>query len=139
MYKIIYVLLVVCLVYFHIEHQVNIFLLAVMYYFSINILSYLYFYQDKQRAINNQYRTPNAVLRGTLLLGGTLGGICAMKKFRHKTRQLDYKIAVYASFFVHFFIVLALLYVFFKNHNLLPDALILYVDSLVDSIVPYLL
>ena len=44
-------------------------------------------YNDKSRAIRHQWRIPEKVLFIAAAIGGSLGSICGMYIFRHKTKQ----------------------------------------------------
>lgn len=58
-----------------------------VYLLAINIVTFAMFVLDKQKAIGGEYRTPEAVLLGLSLLGGSMGGILGMKIAHHKTKK----------------------------------------------------
>ncbi|MBI1851301.1 MAG: DUF1294 domain-containing protein [Planctomycetes bacterium] len=52
---------------------------------ATNVVAFLLFAIDKQRARRERSRIPERVLLGEVLVGGTVGGLVAMLAFRHKT------------------------------------------------------
>jgi len=57
------------------------------YLFTINAAALLLMRVDKLLAKNHCRRIPEAVLFGTAVLGGSLGGTLGMFLFRHKTKH----------------------------------------------------
>ena len=60
------------------------------YYILINIVLYVTMVIDKKRAIKDQWRVPEKNMFILAVLGGGLGGLCAMVFKRHKNRHLDF-------------------------------------------------
>lgn len=58
-----------------------------IYLILINALALLLMHWDKRKAKRHQWRIPEAVLLGSALLGGSLGGMIGMAAFHHKTRK----------------------------------------------------
>lgn len=58
---------------------------------TMNILGYLSMWSDKRRAIKGKYRISERTLFAIALLGGSLGSILGMQKFRHKTKHWYFK------------------------------------------------
>ena len=59
-----------------------------MYYLLlINAIGFLLMLIDKRRAVKNRWRIPEKTLLTVALLGGSFGGLLAMKLFRHKTKK----------------------------------------------------
>ena len=58
-----------------------------LYLILINAAAWLLMLIDKRKAQKHQFRIPEKVLLGIGILGGSLGGICGMVMFRHKTRK----------------------------------------------------
>lgn len=56
-----------------------------IYLAVVNIAAFGLFYGDKQSAKRNGERIPELYLLGIALAGGSVGGLLAMKLFRHKT------------------------------------------------------
>jgi uncharacterized membrane protein YsdA (DUF1294 family) len=55
------------------------------YLVLINAASVAMFWYDKNQAKNGGWRVPEKQLQFTALLGGWVGGMWAMEKFKHKT------------------------------------------------------
>lgn len=60
------------------------------YFLLINLITALFFAIDKRKAVNNKWRIPELSLFILALLGGSLGGILAMRIFRHKTNSIKF-------------------------------------------------
>ncbi len=60
------------------------------YYIIINIVLYVTMVIDKKRAIKDQWRIPEKNMYLMAVLGGGLGGLCAMVFKRHKNRHMDF-------------------------------------------------
>ena len=60
------------------------------YYVLINIVLYITMVIDKKKAIKDQWRIPEKNMFILAVLGGGLGGLCAMVFKRHKNRHLDF-------------------------------------------------
>lgn len=57
----------------------------------INVLGYLTMWSDKRKAQRGEYRISEKTLFLVALLGGSIGSIAGMKKFRHKTKHWYFK------------------------------------------------
>jgi uncharacterized membrane protein YsdA (DUF1294 family) len=66
------------------------------YVVAINAIAAWLFWFDKQQAVKHQWRVSERRLHSTALAGGWIGGIWAMKKFRHKTIKKSFKDTYYA-------------------------------------------
>ena len=60
------------------------------YYILINLVLYITMVIDKKRAIKDQWRIPEKNMYLMAVLGGGLGGLCAMVFKRHKNRHMDF-------------------------------------------------
>ena len=60
------------------------------YYILINLVLYITMVIDKKRAIKDQWRIPEKNMFIMAVLGGGLGGLCAMVFKRHKNRHMDF-------------------------------------------------
>ena len=58
-----------------------------VYLSVINLAAFLTFGADKRRAKRRQWRVPERTLFLLALLGGSVGAICGMCAFHHKTRH----------------------------------------------------
>ena len=78
-----------------------------------NVVAFVAYGIDKRKAINGDWRIPEATL---LLLAalGPLGAWLGMESFRHKTRKSKFKYGVSALLILH----AVLLYIFIKTIGL---------------------
>ena len=53
----------------------------------INLAAFLTFGADKRRARKGQWRVPEKTLFLLAILGGSIGAICGMRTFHHKTKH----------------------------------------------------
>ncbi|NMB48518.1 DUF1294 domain-containing protein [Candidatus Kuenenbacteria bacterium] len=81
------------------------------YLLAINLLTFLIFVWDKQRAIYNQRRVPEKILWLMALAGGSIGAIVAMELAKHKRRKASF-ILVLALIML---IQVALIYFYLKQ------------------------
>ncbi|MBS7008695.1 DUF1294 domain-containing protein [Anaerostipes sp.] len=61
--------------------------LFIVYLIFMNVITFLIYGSDKQRAKKNRWRIPEKTLLFLALAGGSLGALLAMQTFRHKTRK----------------------------------------------------
>ena len=66
------------------------------YVLAVNLLAYLVYWLDKRRAVKGKRRVPERELLLWALAGGTAGAALAMRRFRHKTRKLSFRVAFFA-------------------------------------------
>lgn len=67
-------------------------LIIVGYIILINLTGFCAMYIDKRRAKRNEWRIKEGTLLSIALLGGGIGSILGMYKFRHKTKKLKFTI-----------------------------------------------
>jgi uncharacterized membrane protein YsdA (DUF1294 family) len=70
-------------------------------YPTVSLISLLLYWQDKQQARSQAWRTPEKVLHASELLGGWPGALLAQQLFRHKTRKLSYQLVFWTIVAVH--------------------------------------
>lgn len=75
------------------------------YLILINIVTFILFAIDKKRAKKNQWRIPESQLLFFSLLGGSIGGIIAMKIVKHKTKKPKFTISMPLLLLINIFIV----------------------------------
>lgn len=63
-----------------------------IYFLVMNIITFLLMGYDKHEAKINQWRISEKALFLFCLFGGSIGGICGMYAFRHKTQKWYFKI-----------------------------------------------
>lgn len=59
---------------------------------AVNVLTYFVFWLDKRRASKDGRRIPERELLLWSLAGGSLGGLIAMRRLRHKTQKRSFKL-----------------------------------------------
>ena len=62
-----------------------------IYIIVINIVGFLIMYIDKQKAKRGSWRIPEKTIFITTAIGGGIGTIAGMYKFRHKTQKPVFK------------------------------------------------
>ncbi len=67
-------------------------LIIIGYILCINLIGFIAMYIDKKRAKRNEWRIKEGTLISIALLGGGIGGIIGMYKFRHKTKKLKFTV-----------------------------------------------
>lgn len=68
--------------------------IAIVYLFVINVITFLIYGIDKQKAKKDKWRVPKRVLFLFSFLGGSIGALSGMKVFRHKTQKWKFKIGI---------------------------------------------
>ena len=85
--------------------------ILILYFLSINLISFLMMYIDKRRAIRKDWRISEAALIGVSIIGGSIGGYLGMKIFRHKTKHAKFFIGIPTILFIQ---VALIIYIIFK-------------------------
>lgn len=70
-------------------------------YAIVNVVTFIIWGVDKQRARDHAWRVPEATLVTLIMLGGAPGALAGMLIFRHKTRKLAFWFAVLFGFALH--------------------------------------
>ena len=68
--------------------------MVLIYLITINALGFLLMLIDKQKAKKNAWRIPERVLMAVAAVGGSLGCLCGMYLFRHKTRRIKFSLGL---------------------------------------------
>lgn len=68
--------------------------LIVTYLVLVNAVAFLLMLADKLKARKGAWRIPEATLIGIAAIGGSLGAICGMNLFRHKTKHPKFYIGL---------------------------------------------
>lgn len=89
--------------------------IILIYIFLINTAGFMLFYIDKKRAVTDKYRISEKALISVSILGGSVGGMLAMRIFHHKTRKKKFKIGIPTIMCVQFAMIIAILFVFIIN------------------------
>jgi len=80
-------------------------------YVVLNIIAFLAFVWDKHKAINKEWRTPEATLL-TFAFFGPFGATAGMLAVRHKTQKIKFKL-VYIFLVIH---IIVIAYLIFAGH-----------------------
>lgn len=75
------------------------------YALLINVISLVYMYIDKQKAIKGQWRISEKTLFFIAIIGGTIGIMLGMKLFRHKTRYFSFKVGIPSILFLQIVLI----------------------------------
>ena len=59
---------------------------------AVSFVAFCLYVSDKNRAKRGAYRISEKVLLSVSFFGGAIGGICAMKLVRHKTKHWYFKV-----------------------------------------------
>ena len=82
----------------------------ILYFFLMNIVTFVTFWIDKNLSKHNQSRVSESTLVLMSALGGAAGGLAAMYLFRHKTRHAKFFLGLPAMLLIH--IIIAYLIIF---------------------------
>ena len=66
----------------------------IIYLIVINLIGFIAMWSDKRKAQKNRWRIPEGTLMSICMLGGGIGTICGMYKFRHKTKKLKFTVGM---------------------------------------------
>lgn len=66
----------------------------ISYLIIMNALGLALMHADKKKAKKHQWRIPESTLFLTALLGGSIGSLMGMYRFRHKTKHLSFVIGM---------------------------------------------
>ncbi|MGB4439450.1 MAG: DUF1294 domain-containing protein [Sedimentibacter sp.] len=76
-----------------------------IYLVLINLISFIMFYVDKQKARRDKWRIQEKTLHLTSFLGGTIGSIVAMILFHHKTKKTAFVAITGIALIVNIFVI----------------------------------
>lgn len=82
----------------------------ILYFFLINIVTFVTFWIDKNFAQNNKSRIQESTLVLMSALGGAAGGLAAMYLFRHKTKHAKFFLGLPAFLLIHFIIAFLIIF-----------------------------
>jgi len=61
-----------------------------IYFFIVNIISFVIYFIDKKLAIKHRYRIPERILIMLSIIGGSIGSLLSMMFFHHKTKHMKF-------------------------------------------------
>ena len=82
----------------------------IWYLIIINLISFIAMYIDKKRAKKGKWRISEFSLIMFAVVGGSIGSICGMKLFRHKTKKPKFYIGFPAILVLQIALVIAIIY-----------------------------
>ncbi len=80
--------------------------ILLVYLAIINAAAFVLMHSDKKKAIKGNWRIPEKTLLGICALGGSLGGLIAMRLFRHKTKHPRFCIGIPIMLVLHIALLL---------------------------------
>jgi len=69
--------------------------IVILYFVIINYIAFSLYHLDKERAIKGKHRISEKNLLTVAAFGGTLGAWIGMRRYRHKTRKISFKLWFY--------------------------------------------
>ena len=78
------------------------------YLLAVNLAAFITFGADKRRARRNEWRVPERTLFLLALAGGSLGAVCGMCAFHHKTKHWYFRFGLPAILLAHCALILGL-------------------------------
>ena len=67
---------------------------VLLYLIIVNAAAFLLMLADKQKAKRGAWRIPERTLIGAAAIGGSVGALCGMYLFRHKTKHLKFTLGI---------------------------------------------
>ncbi|HHY20534.1 MAG TPA: DUF1294 domain-containing protein [Bacilli bacterium] len=86
-------------------------MIVFLYFVLMNLVTFLLFLTDKNRAKRGQYqkRIPERTLLLLCFVGGAIGGLFGMYQLRHKTKKVKFMVGVPTAVFLNaIFIVMSI-------------------------------
>ena len=68
--------------------------LILIYLLIVNALGFLLMLVDKRKAQKNLWRIPESTLLLMAAIGGSIGSLAGMYKFRHKTKHVKFVLGI---------------------------------------------
>lgn len=78
-----------------------IFIVLMLYLIIINLIAIILMAIDKNRAIKKQWRIKESALFAIAIVGGSVGSVIGMQKFRHKTKHMAFVIGMPLILILH--------------------------------------
>lgn len=85
--------------------------IILIYLLFINIVSFSSMYIDKRRAIKKQWRISENNLMLLSIVGGSIGSLLGMYKFRHKTKHLKFAIGFPLILILHIALIIYFMFI----------------------------
>lgn len=78
-----------------------------IYLAAVNLLAFILYALDKEKAKNGAWRIPESRLIGIAVIGGSLGALLGMQIMRHKTQHTKFVVTVPLALVCHTIIITA--------------------------------
>lgn len=85
---------VICKLLHYKKMNTNIMLVFFTYIILVNIVGFCMMFADKRRAVNNKWRISEKRLFTIAIIGGSVGSMCGMYIFRHKTKHNSFVVGM---------------------------------------------
>lgn len=85
-------------------------ILIFAYVMVVNLVAFLLYGIDKNRAKNKKWRISERTLLGVAAIGGSVGALLGMYGFRHKTKHWKFRILLPVFFMLHVLITVGIWY-----------------------------
>ncbi len=85
-------------------------MLVATYLICINLISFIVFFIDKEKAKRDKWRVKEKTMHTLSFIGGVFGSIAAMKLFHHKTKKRGFVIITIAALLFN-------IYVYYEVYN----------------------
>lgn len=83
----------------------------ILYLLLINAIGFLIMLTDKQKAQKNIWRIPERTIFTLAILGGSIGIICGIYLFRHKTKHKRFTVGIPIISTLQILILFAIFYI----------------------------
>ena len=83
--------------------------MILLYLLIVNALGFLLMLVDKRNAQKNLWRIPESTLLLMATIGGSIGSLAGMYKFRHKTKHVKFVLGIPAILIAQIVLVFLLL------------------------------
>lgn len=84
--------------------------LIILFLIGVNAMAFILMGIDKQKAIKHKYRIPERTFWGLAILGGAVGALLGMKRFRHKTKHRLFILGMPTLIVIHITLLVYLTY-----------------------------
>ncbi len=84
------------------------------YLLAVNVLAFSAMGLDKRKARRGAWRVPERTLLGLAAIGGSVGAICGMRTFHHKTLHKRFRYGLPAILFLQLALCAGAWYFFFR-------------------------
>ncbi|MBP3901595.1 MAG: DUF1294 domain-containing protein [Blautia sp.] len=74
---------------------------VIVWLIIINLLTFMLFVVDKERAVRHQYRISEFTLLALAFMGGSAGALLAMSLVRHKTKKKIFTVGIRLMLAMH--------------------------------------